>query len=123
MATENCLKSIPYTAGVDLSDAQYTFVAVTADDTVGLPADKGADAVGIVQNDPVIGCAAAVAVDGQSKVLFSGVAIAAGVDITCNAEGKAVTAVAGDTVLGTTVQGGAASIIGAVILTNKGVKA
>lgn len=123
MATENALKSIPYTAGIDMSALQYTFCAVTGDDTVGAPADNGADAMGVVQNNPVAGAAAAVAVTGQTKVLFAAVAIAAGVDITCDATGKAVTAITGDTILGTTVQGGAASIIGGVVLNNKGVSA
>ncbi len=123
MATENALKSIPFTAGVDLSDVQYLFVAMTSNDTVGLPAAKGATAIGIVQNAPVASAAAAVAVTGQSKITFAAVAIAAGVDITCDATGKAVTAVTGDTILGTAVQGGAAGIVGAVVLTNKGVKA
>lgn len=123
MATENALKSIPYTASVDLSAAQYTFVAVSGEDAVGLPADNGGDAIGIVQNNPVVGCAAAVAVTGQSKILFGAAGLAAGAKVTCDATGKAVAVVAGDTILGTVVQGGGAGIIGAIVLSNEGVSA
>ena len=122
MATENALKSIPYTASVDLSDAQYTFVAVSGEDAVGLPVDNGGNAIGIVQNNPSVGCAAAVAVTGQSKILF-GAALSAGAKVTCDATGKAVAVVAGDTILGTVVQGGGVGIIGAIVLSNEGVSA
>lgn len=123
MATENALKSIPYAAGADLSALQYTFVKLSADYTVvGSPAANGADALGILQNDPVSGAAAAVAVNGQSKIKLAAT-LTAGAKITCNASGAAIAATTGATILGTLVEGGASGNIGAVVLENKGVSA
>lgn len=123
MATENALKSIPYTASADLSALQYTFVKMSGDYSVaGAPAAGGADAVGILQNDPVSGAAAAVAVAGQSKILLAAT-LTAGAKITTDANGAAVAATTGNTILGTLVEGGASGQIGAVVLDNNGVSA
>jgi len=123
MATENALKSIPYTASADLSALQYTFVKMSGDYSVaGAPAAGGADAVGILQNDPVSGAAAAVAVAGQSKIVL-GATLTAGTKVTCSAAGKAVAATTGQSYLGVLVEGGALDQIGAIVLDNKGAAA
>jgi hypothetical protein len=123
MATENALKSIPYTAAADLSALQYTFVKMAGDYavTTGVAAG-GVDSVGILQNDPLAGQAAVVAASGQSKVVL-GATLAAGARVTVATSGKVVAATTGDTVLGKLVEGGDADEIGAMILETEGVAA
>lgn len=122
MATDSSKKCIAYTAGADLSAKQFTFLALSGDNTVDAAAANGADAVGVLQNDPVLGQSAAVCVDGQTKVVF-GATLAAGVEVTNNADGAAIEAVAGNTVLAVVAEGAANGAIGSVLLVNKGVKA
>lgn len=123
MATENALKSIPYTAAADLSALQYTFVKMSGDYavTTGVAAG-GVDTVGILQNNPVATAAAAVAVSGQSKIVL-GATLTAGTRVTSDANGKAVAATTGNTVLGKLVEGGDADQIAAMILETEGVAA
>ena len=123
MATENALKSIPYAASSDLSALQYTFVKMSGDYAVtGTPTVNGPDAVGILQNNPIATAAAAVAVNGQSKVKL-GATLTAGAKVTCSAAGLAIAATTGATILGTLIEGGASGNIGAMVLENKGVSA
>ena len=123
MATENALKSIPYAAAADLSALQYTFVKMSGDYavTTGVAAG-GVDTVGVLQNNPVATAAAAVAVSGQSKIVL-GATLTAGTRVTSDANGKAVAATTGNTVLGKLVEGGDADEIGAMILETEGVAA
>ena len=123
MATNSTLQNIAYTASTDLSLLQFTFVKMSGDDAVtGAPAAGGADAIGILQNDPIATQAASVAVGGQSKIVL-GATLTAGTKVTCDAAGKAVAATAGQSYLGTIVQGGATDEIGAIVIDKDGVAA
>lgn len=76
---------------------QYHFVKVTGVHQVGI-ADADDVVVGVLQNKPQnAGNAATVGIRGVSKVVAD-VAIAAGSNIKCSADGQAATAGAGPTV-------------------------
>lgn len=123
MAHEIALKTISKEAAGDLSSNQYHFVAINvAGQAAGLGV-AGAKADGVLQNAPVaIGQAAAVAIGGQTKVLFGGT-VASGANIASDVNGRAVAAVAGNQVLGTCTEGGADGEIGSMIFQPSGVSA
>lgn len=75
---------ITVAAGADLSLKQHYFVK--ADGTL---AGAGAQALGVLQNDPASGKAASIRVMGVSKVVAGGT-IAVGDQLTPDASGKAV---------------------------------
>lgn len=68
MATENKLLDVSFPAGEDLSNDQYRFVVLTSSGTVRRPDSETEVALGILQNDPGSGEAAAVRVAGISKI-------------------------------------------------------
>lgn len=89
MAYEIPGRLVSFVAGADLSsNAQYRFVKMSADNTVVL-CGNGDQMVGVLQNNPISGGAAAVMVDGLSKINGSG-AIAAGTKVQADANGNAV---------------------------------
>lgn len=99
MAYLNNLQTVSLEAGADLSAKQYFFVAVAADGQVD-PAGNGANADGVLQNDPdAAGKMADVAIAGISKVV-AGAAITRGDKVASDAAGKAKTAVSTNRVLG-----------------------
>lgn len=82
------------TAGADLSAAQFTFVKLSADNTV-IPCAAITDKpIGIVQNNPTSNGVAEVLVYGLSKLVASA-AITAGASVGTTATGQGVTVVEG----------------------------
>ena len=88
-----------FIAGEDLSSSQFKFVTLESDGEVDLADAAGENAIGVVINDPAAGEAATVVVSGKVMVT-SGGTIAAGAQIQTDASGDAITAAAGDVVLG-----------------------
>jgi len=106
MANEEILSGISMKAKVDLSSSQYLFVKVSGDMEVDLAGD-GENAIGVLQDKPVLGDYGNVGVMGVSKVVASAI-IAAGAKVASTAAGKAVTAVATKHVLGQALEAAAA---------------
>ncbi|GAB4327294.1 MAG: hypothetical protein Kow0037_00740 [Calditrichia bacterium] len=67
MATENKILTVSYAAAEDLSQSQFCFV-VLDNGKVRLPADANEAPLGVLQNAPTAGEAAAVCVAGICKV-------------------------------------------------------
>jgi len=88
-----------FEAGEDLSSAQFKFVTLESDGKVDLADAAGERAIGVLLNDPAAGESATVAISGKVMVT-SGGTIAAGAQIQTDASGDALTAAAGDVVLG-----------------------
>lgn len=86
-----------YLAGADLTAEQFTFVVSDGDEVTQINA--GEAATGVLFNDPASGRAATVVTGGQPNV-YAGAAIAVGAEIASDDEGRAVTAVSTDIVLG-----------------------
>lgn len=106
MATHGNQIRQSFVAGADLSTKKDTFVVLTnaGERTVNTPA-AGAAADGVLLNDPINGVAAAVAVFGRVKILCGGT-IAAGDNVATNAQGRAVKAATGNTILGKATEAG-----------------
>lgn len=68
MATENALLDLSFPAGEDLSNDQYRFVVLASDGTVRRPDAATEGCIGILQNAPAAGEAAAVRIHGISKM-------------------------------------------------------
>ena len=64
---EEQLRSITLQAGIDLSSAQYSLVELDANGNA-VVATAGARAIGVVQNDPILGEAATVGFSGIGPV-------------------------------------------------------
>lgn len=92
MATQESTRNLSMTAGADLSGSQYLFVKAGANKTVTVCSAITDVALGVLQNDPVSGLQAAVAVEGTAKVL-SAAAVAVGARVAPSAAGKAQTCV------------------------------
>lgn len=88
-----------FVAGEDLSSAQFKFVTLEADGQVDLADAAGERAVGVLLNKPAAGKAATVAMTGKVMVV-AGAAVTAGDQIQTDAAGDAITAAAGDVVMG-----------------------
>lgn len=117
---------ITVAAAADLSAKQFFFVKAD-----GNLAGAGAEALGVLQNDPKSGAAAAIRVMGVSKVVYGGT-VAVGDLLSSDASGKAVkyTAasvsagtpepLAGTHVLGVALIAGVSSDTGSIALTHAG---
>lgn len=79
-------------AGADLSTKQFLAVKISADFKVDVSGD-GELSMGVLQNDPVLGEAAEIEMDGISKAII-GAAVAFGAKLAADAAGKLITAVA-----------------------------
>ncbi len=88
-----------FIAGEDLSSSQFKFVTLESDGKVDLADSAGERAIGVLINDPEADEAATVVVSGKVMVTAGGT-IAAGAQIQTDASGDALTAAAGDVVLG-----------------------
>mgnify|MGYP000034408268 CR=1 FL=1 len=88
-----------YAAGADLTTSQYLFVKTDGAGVVVCGA--GETAVGVLFNNPAITQAGSVVRGGDPQV-YAGTALAAGINIASDANGKAVVADTGDVILGTT---------------------
>ena len=115
-----------YEAVVDLSDSQFKFVKLTGANVVGAATAATDEVVGVLQNKPLsagVGVfqggsnnAATVMISGVSRVR-AGDAVAAGIGVTIDAEGRVVTAAAGNPIVGVTeTAAGAADEIVSVLL-------
>ena len=115
MATQQSLTCISAEAGSDLSAKQYRFVDMASDAAVDAVSAAGGDAIGVLQNAPLAGEAASVAVMGVAKVVAGGT-ITAGDRVQSDANGEALTAASGDIVLGRALKGGAAGDVLEILL-------
>ena len=88
-----------FVAGEDLSAAQFKFVTLEADGQVDLADAAGENAIGVCISGGTAGKAVTVCVSGSVMVEAGGV-IAAGAQAQTGADGTALTAAAGDVVLG-----------------------
>lgn len=99
MATTQSRDNRTFIAGGDLTAGQFHFVTLAADGQVDLATD-GADAAGVLLNNPsAAGQAATVTVQGLTTVEAGGT-IAVGAAVASNATGEAITAAIGDVVKG-----------------------
>lgn len=90
-------------AGADLSAKQYFFVTLASDGQID-PTGDGANADGVLQNDPdAAGKPATVRICGVSKVV-AGAAITKGDAVASGSAGKAKTAASTNRVLGRALQ-------------------
>lgn len=79
-------------ASADLSDKQYHFVEISGVRTVASCNAITDVALGVLQNDPISGGPAVVAINGTTKIVAGG-AITAGQRIAPKADGRAQTCV------------------------------
>jgi hypothetical protein len=93
MATQQNTQTISLIASADLSAKQYHFVEMTGVNTVSYCNGTTDKAIGILQNDPISGGVAVVAIAGTSKLVAGGV-VSAGGSVAPKADGRAQTAVA-----------------------------
>lgn len=96
------------TAGADLSSAQFTFVKMNTTDRTIVAAANADAADGVLINQPLSGNAATVVVHGRVIVEVGTGGLTAGDNVGVDANGKAVTAVAADIIVGKCVDGAAA---------------
>mgnify|MGYP002760901671 CR=1 FL=1 len=88
-----------FEAGGDLSAGQFKFVALAADGQVDLAGD-GAQAIGVLYNEPdAAGKAATVVMTGK-VIVEAGDSVTAGDAIGVDADGNAVTAATSDITMG-----------------------
>lgn len=102
MATQTSLITLSFTAGADLSAAQYCFVSLDANGAVVLPS-AGADCIGVLQNKPTSGqTAQVVMLNGSGRIkVKSGASLTVGQKVQAFGTGAAIVAASGDYVLGT----------------------
>lgn len=123
MSQSNTMTLLPFVAAADLSANQYEMVVISADNTVALGSGAaGALMVGVLQNAPLIGEAALVAIAGQCKIKL-GATVAGSAEVMVDAVAKGITATATNTILGICTEGGAVNEIGSMIFQPAGVKA
>lgn len=119
MAHETALQSFSATAGADLSALQYTFVTINSSGLC-VAASANALAVGVLQNDPKSGEAAAIAVNGETKIKL-GATLSPGAVVEVGTGGKAAAATgAGSYVMGMLTLGGADTEIGSMVIRTAG---
>ena len=120
MAYEQTLRTIGAPASADLSASQFCFVVVNANGQLALPA-AGADAEGILQDKPNgAGVYGEVAILGVSKLVVGAGGVNAGDLLATDVNGKAVTAAAGNKILGRALTAGAAGVIIPALVQQKG---
>ena len=86
-------------AAGDYRALQFRFVELNASGLMAQVTTLGARAAGVLQNKPNLNEAAEVMLTGVSKVV-AGAAVAVGANLTSDAAGRAVTAGAGQAILG-----------------------
>jgi hypothetical protein len=119
-----CITATPAT---DFSEKRYTFGTISAAGALATP-EAGASAIGVVQTPGIAGEPCNVMTTGVSFIVLGGT-VAAGDDISTDANGKAVKATAqtqsgttpfavtaGTAVLGKCLVGGDAGEIGSILL-------
>jgi len=105
MAVQEQVNSISLPANADLSASQFCFVTLNTSGKLILPA-AGGDCIGILQDKPDaadrIAQVAMLGTSGRLKVIAAAT-LTAGVKVQADAAGKAIAALTGDHVLGTTL--------------------
>ncbi len=120
MANQEVLQSIALEAGGDLSADQFKFVVVASDGQIDLVGGAGADADGVLLNDPsAAGQAATMQYAGRAKIRVGVGDLVAGVKVQSDALGLAITAASGDHVLGKCLVGAVAGELAEVLLSSK----
>lgn len=124
MATKQLLGSVTLPVAADYSTTgQYLFMGINSSGQAVLIASQGADAVGVLLNNPdAAGKAGTVGIAGIVKVK-AGATIAAGNKITTGADGRAEVAATGDFVIGWAVSGGADGEIISMLFTHQDISA
>lgn len=116
MAYEEAGKVITLPANADLSANQYAFVVVNTSARVAL-ASNGADAIGVLVNDPAAaGRPAAIQIDGVAKLKVGSGGLTMGDNVAADTNGVAITAATGDAILGKALETVAAGGIASVLL-------
>jgi len=125
MTTYNPGKIVSIPAGADLSSSKYLGVKLNTSSQVIDMAATADICMGILQNEPVTGEAASVALvngGGISKIYLSGT-LAAGALVRADENGQAAADAATNYNIGQLLTGGAVDELGEVILGNITVKA
>lgn len=119
MAVKNNQETVTLEAGGDLSADQFHFVTMASDGQVDL-STNGADAIGVLLNDPeAAGRAAEVAIAGMTRVEAGG-GLPAGSLVASNAAGKAVVATTGDAILGIAVNTATTGEVASILFNPRG---
>lgn len=120
MALTEAGKCITLLAAADLSANQNAFVTVNSSGRAALAAN-GADAVGILTNDPdAAGRAATIQIDGVAKVKVGTGGLTAGDEVAADTNGVAIVAATGDAILGRALETAAAGAIARILLKTVG---
>jgi hypothetical protein len=119
MAIQENFQTITLVAGADLSERQYRFVSVNASGEA-VAAGAGANAIGVLQNDPVAGQAATIAISGVVKVEAGG-AVTRGGQVASGANGVAANAANDNNTLGTALETGANGRIISMLFQKNGI--
>lgn len=107
-------------AAADLSLKQFRFMKVTAANTVNL-SGLGELAIGVLQNKPVLGESAELAIDGDVSKVVADAAVAAGAAVSSSADGEAKTALITEHVLGVALEAAAGpGVVISVLLMHSG---
>ncbi len=106
MAVQESRDTRTFIAGEDLSSSQFKFVTLESDGQVDLADAAGERCFGVLENDPAAGAEATVVVAGQTRITCGGT-VAAGAQLQTDASGDAITAAAGDVVMGYAMEAGA----------------
>jgi hypothetical protein len=119
MATNAPTSAVTMVAGADLSGSQYRFVKLAADNECDVATD-GVQAEGVIQNNPTAGGEACVALSGVVKVVVGTGGLTASDNVASDANGAAITAAAGDAILGVAMEDATAGGFGRVLLNRGG---
>lgn len=112
MSFYNSCKTTTATGSVDLTDKGYHFVERFAGGKVRPVGTAGARVTGVVAEGTIADQASTITVpDGGVSQVILGATVGAGVQVSSNATGQAITAATGHWIAGTTVEGGVAGDI------------
>lgn len=119
MATDENVQIISVEASADLSAKQYELMVIDANGQLAAVASQGADADGVLYNDPAAqGRAGDLAYGGKVKVKY-GATITAGNKLTTGADARAEVAASGDHVIGKALKSGVDGDIGEMLVVSK----
>ena len=108
VATSNYGKGVVGLAGPG-SSGQFLAVYINASRSVGICATAGAEAYGILQNDPPSGAAADVGILGVTKAVAGSNAITAGGNLATDASGRLVAATGTQNVIAVAIEASSAT--------------
>lgn len=111
MTTYGNFTAASFEAAADLSSHQFKIVKLTADGKVNLANADNQQSLGILQNSPQAGEAAAVlrTPGAETRVIAGGAVASAGLFLASDANGLAVVATSGECVWGVALQTAAGS--------------